>query len=63
MPTAIIISQGPRLVRYCEPEADWNPGLWLLIHPDLKRTAIVLAFRNMLQKQSQPREAYLKVRI
>lgn len=46
MPTAIIISQGPRLVRYCESEADWNLGLWLLIHPDLKRTARVLAFRE-----------------
>ncbi len=36
----------PELVRYCEPVPEWNLGLWLLIHPDLKRTARVLTFRD-----------------
>jgi DNA-binding transcriptional LysR family regulator len=34
------------LVRYAEPDPDWNLGLWLLLHPDLRRTARVLAFRD-----------------
>lgn len=34
------------LVRYCEPDPAYNLGLWVLLHPDLKRTARVLSFRN-----------------
>ena len=36
----------PELERYAEPDPQWDLGLWILIHPDLKKTARVLAFRN-----------------
>jgi DNA-binding transcriptional LysR family regulator len=36
----------PALVRYCEPDPAYNLGLWFLLHPDLKRTARVLTFRD-----------------
>ncbi len=36
----------PLLQRYCEPDAQHDLGLWILLHPDLKRTARVLAFRD-----------------
>ena len=35
-----------QLERYCEPDPAYNLGLWVLLHPDLKRTARVLAFRD-----------------
>lgn len=38
--------QDPQLLRYSEPRPEWDLGLWLLLHPDLKHTARVLAFRN-----------------
>lgn len=36
----------PRLARYDDPKPEWDLGLWILLHPDLKRTARVLAFRD-----------------
>jgi molybdate transport repressor ModE-like protein len=36
----------PRLERYAEPDPAYHLGLWVLLHPDLKRTARVLAFRD-----------------
>lgn len=36
----------PQLERYREPDPAHNLGLWVLLHPDLKRTARVLAFRD-----------------
>jgi molybdate transport repressor ModE-like protein len=36
----------PALVRYCEPDPAYNLGLWVLLHPDLRRTARVLTFRD-----------------
>lgn len=36
----------PLLVRYCDPDSAHNLGLWILLHPDLKRTARVVAFRD-----------------
>lgn len=36
------------LSRYCAPNPKHNLGLWLLYHPDLKRTARVLAFKDYL---------------
>lgn len=36
----------PLLQRYCDPDPAYNLGLWVLLHPDLKRTARVLAFRD-----------------
>ena len=34
------------LVRYCDPDPAYDLGLWVLLHPDLKRTARVLTFRD-----------------
>ena len=38
----------PALVRYSGPRPEWDLGLWILLHPDLKRTARVLAFRDYM---------------
>jgi DNA-binding transcriptional LysR family regulator len=38
----------PLLERYGDPDPALNLGLWVLIHPDLKRTARVLAFRDYM---------------
>ncbi len=43
----------PSLARYSEPDAEHDLGLWILIHPDLKRTARVLAFRDHICRQVQ----------
>ncbi len=40
----------PALARYGDPDPAWNLGLWILMHPDLKRTARVLAFRSHLME-------------
>lgn len=40
----------PLLERYAKPDPAYNLGLWILMHPDLRRTARVLAFReHMIQ--------------
>lgn len=36
----------PRLERYTNPKPEHDLGLWVLLHPDLKRTGRVLAFRD-----------------
>ncbi|HEC19017.1 MAG TPA: LysR family transcriptional regulator [Gammaproteobacteria bacterium] len=36
----------PQLERYAPPDPAYHLGLWILLHPDLKRTARVLAFRD-----------------
>ena len=41
----------PALERYSEPQPEWDLGLWILLHPDLKRTARVLAFRDYMMKK------------
>ncbi|MDX8407359.1 MAG: LysR family transcriptional regulator, partial [Mariprofundaceae bacterium] len=41
----------PELERFCGPDAELNLGLWLLFHPDLKRTARVLAFRDHMSEE------------
>ena len=38
----------PALGRYCDPDPGHNLGLWILLHPDLKRTARVLVFRDFM---------------
>lgn len=38
--------EDPLLERYCDPDPAHNLGLWVLLHPDLKRTSRVLAFRE-----------------
>lgn len=41
----------PALTRYQEPDPEFDLGLWLLYHPDLKRTSRITAFReHMLQE-------------
>lgn len=47
----------PGLARYSDPRPEWDLGLWILLHPDLKRTARVLAFRDYMTEAiaaSQP---------
>jgi DNA-binding transcriptional LysR family regulator len=36
----------PLLERYCDPDPKFDLGLWVLIHPEQKHNARVLAFRN-----------------
>ena len=40
----------PVLERYCDPDSANNLGLWILLHPDLKHTARVLAFRDHMNE-------------
>lgn len=40
----------PLLERYGDPDPALDLGLWVLLHPDLKRTARVLAFRDHMQQ-------------
>jgi len=40
----------PALARYTEPQPEWDLGLWILLHPDLKNTARVLAFRDHMME-------------
>lgn len=40
----------PLLERYCDPDPAFNLGLWILLHPDLKRTGRVMAFRDFLSE-------------
>ncbi len=43
----------PLLKRYSDPDPQHDLGLWILLHPDLKRTARVLAFRDYMIKNIQ----------
>lgn len=43
----------PGLERYSDPRPEWDLGLWILLHPDLKRTARVLAFRDFMTEAIQ----------
>lgn len=47
----------PLLARYCEPDPQHDLGLWILLHPDLKRTARVLAFRDFMIQSIQEKKA------
>ena len=40
----------PLLERYGDPDPAYNLGLWVLLHPDLKRTARILAFRDHMEQ-------------
>ena len=46
----------PELERYCDPDPAYNLGLWVLLHPDLKGTARVLAFRDHMVKAIKEKE-------
>jgi molybdate transport repressor ModE-like protein len=47
----------PELERYCDPDPAYNLGLWVLLHPDLKRTARVLAFRDHMMQAIKERQS------
>jgi len=47
----------PALARYSEPQPEWELGLWILLHPDLKRTTRVLAFRDHMTDAIKARSA------
>lgn len=46
----------PGLARYAAPQAEWDLGLWILLHPDLRRTARVLAFREYISDAIQAQQ-------
>ena len=49
----------PQLERYCDPDPSHNLGLWILLHPDLKRTARVLEFRyHMVKSINEKKELF-----
>jgi len=49
----------PLLERYGDPDPALNLGLWILVHPDLRRTARVLAFRDhMVQVINEKKELF-----
>ena len=50
----------PLLARYCDPDPAHNLGLWVLLHPDLKRTARVLAFRDHMVQAINEKKDYSK---
>ena len=52
----------PGLERYCPPDPQLNLGLWLLFHPDLRRTARVLAFRDHMIEAIESRRALFEGR-
>ena len=47
----------PLLERYGDPDPAYNLGLWVLLHPDLKRTARVLAFRDHMVQAINAKKA------
>ena len=53
----------PLLERYCEPEVQHDLGLWILLHPDLKRTARVMAFRDYMIKSIQQKRDLFEGRL
>lgn len=53
----------PLLVRFSEPSEQHNLGLWILLHPDLKRTARVLAFRDYMTRCIQEKQNLFEGRL
>jgi len=52
----------PVLERYRDPDPALNLGLWILLHPDLKRTARVLAFRDHMMQCITEKQAVFEGR-
>ena len=52
----------PDLERYSDPRPEWTLGLWILLHPDLKRTARVLAFREYMTEAIAARNDLFEAR-
>ncbi len=38
----------PTLERYCEPEPEFDLGLWILMHPESRNNVRILTFRNYI---------------
>ena len=53
----------PLLERYAEPDRQHDLGLWILLHPDLKRTARVLVFRDHMMQYIQERRDLFEGRL
>jgi len=53
----------PQLERVGEPDAAHDLGLWILIHPDLKRTARVRAFREFILDEIRQQSTVFEGRI
>ena len=53
----------PMLKRYCETDTQHDLGLWKLLHPDLKRTARVLASRDHMIQSIQEKQALFEGRL
>lgn len=53
----------PLLERYGEPDPAYNLGLWILLHPDLKRTVRVLAFRDHMTQAINEKKALFEGRV
>lgn len=53
----------PQLERVDEPDAARDLGLWILMHPDLKRTARVLAFREFILDAIKQQSAVFEGRL
>lgn len=49
--------QNPRLARYNAPDPEYDLGLWLLYHPDLRRTRRIEAFREHMIKEVEAQSA------
>ena len=47
----------PSLERLCAPDPAHDLGLWLLLHPDLKRTGRGLAFRDHMTTAIEERRS------
>ncbi len=44
------------LERYCDPDSQHDLGLWILLHPDLKRTTRVTVFRDFMIQSIQEQQ-------
>jgi len=51
------------LERFCVPDPDLDLGLWLLFHPDLRRTRRVVAFREHMMSEVTAQSAAFEGRI
>lgn len=49
--------QNTHLERYSAPDPEFDLGLWLLYHPDLRRTRRVVAFREHMKKEVEDQSA------
>ena len=53
----------PELERFCAPDPNLDLGLWLLFHPDLRRTKRVIAFREHMRNEVAAQRALFEGRV